>query len=61
MTSEIFVALMTFADTGGFFGKNIIYHLVNKKYRNFVNNLVNKRLVSKMVKFVPSQTPNSSP
>ena len=44
------------------FGKNSIYHLLNKKFNKYVKGLVNKNWVKEIVNPVlPSQTPTSIP
>ena len=43
------------------FGKNLIYHLLNKNYRKFVKVLLNKIRVNQTIKLLPSQTPTSIP
>ena len=44
------------------FGKNLIYHLLNKNFRKYVKLLLNKKRVNETVNLLlPSQTPSSIP
>ena len=43
-------------------GKNLIYHLLNKNFRKYVKLLLNKKRVNETVNLLlPSQTPTSFP
>ena len=64
MISKIFlyIPVTTLSESfSALFGKNLIYHLLNKNYRKFVKVLLNKIRVNQTIKLLPSQTPTSIP
>ena len=42
-------------------GKNLIYHLLNKNFRKFVKVLLNKIKVNQTIKLLPSKNPDLHP